>query len=76
MKMVPVAKENLNYRQTKNLELFEAFRNYDAECVELVDHHYKSASVAVAVLNTSLKRYSISTIKAFSRQGHVYLVKL
>lgn len=76
MKMVPVKKESVNYKATKNLDLFREFQDCDAECVELVDHHYKSATVAVCVLNTSLKRYSIATIKAFSRNGHVYLVKL
>lgn len=76
MRMVPVNKETVNYKPTKLLAIFEEFQNCGADCVELVDHNYKSPAVAVAVLNTALSRYNIRTVKAFRRLGHVYLMRL
>lgn len=77
MKMVPYNAEKLrHYKLTKNYRLIDGFLNGDDNCVQLVDHGYKSAHVAQSVLTMSIVRFRFAGVKVVTRGEDVFLVKV
>ena len=57
MKLVPYDMKKLNYKPTKNSELFAEFMNSDVECAQLVEHGHKDAKCAQSCLRNSALRF-------------------
>lgn len=78
MKLVAYDKKKINgsFVYGQNMELVEQFRNSDLDCVKVEGWTHSNASVCVACLNATIKRCRIFTIKAISRNGEVFLVKI
>lgn len=65
------------YKNTKLFSIIDEFYMSDKTIAEFVfaDGEYSSANNARNALNQSLDRRHIYSIKVFTRQGKVYLVK-
>lgn len=75
----PYSKEKLGIRLfncTANMRLLEDFADADLDCVKVVGWNHSSAYSCVHALNESAKRYHLYHIKAISRKGEVFLIKL
>ena len=65
------------YKNTKLFNIIDEFYMSDKNIAEFVfaDEEYSNADTARNALNQSLDRRHICSIKVFTRQGKVYLVK-
>lgn len=77
MRFVEVSKKDLigTYKKTKNLEILDAFKSSGLEYARLEEWNYTSATSGACSLNKAIKTFKMSGIRAFSRNGQIYLVK-
>lgn len=79
MRLVPVKANEIKsvwgYAQSKNLGVLEEFRDSDLDCVKVEDWTQAQAFSCSNSLNASIKRYKMNNLKAFVRDGEVYLIK-
>lgn len=64
------------YKRTKVLAVIEDFKNSDIEVAKLVDWKYASAKTGANTLNQSIKHYKIAGVRAFQKNGEIYLVRI
>lgn len=64
------------FAKTKNLEIIEEFVDSGMDCAKVEDFTQKNADVCANGLNQSIKRFSKKGIKAISRNGEVFLIKI
>lgn len=65
-----------SYKSTKLLTIIEEFIESDLECAKITEHTYVTPSSCAWALNEAIKRYHKTSIKAITRKGEVYLIKL
>lgn len=65
----------ITYKKTKNLTILDEFRKSGLECARLEEWDYKNASCVAGSLNKTIKHFKFAGMKAFSRNGQIYLVK-
>ena len=79
MKLTPYNKKDLyinGYKRTKNIRIIDEFVNSEYDCVKVEGWSHGEAFHHAASLNMTIKRMNKSGIKAVSRKGEVFLVKL
>lgn len=78
MKIVPVDYNEVKYvhkyKKTKLLEMLETIQREEFACVCIENHEYSSAAVGARTLNVSAKRFNMPHLKAFTREGKIYIV--
>lgn len=75
----PYNKEKLNvtnWKRTDNQRLIEDFVASDLDCVKVIGWHHNNATNCARALNASAKRYHWYHVKAMTRKGEVFLIKL
>lgn len=65
----------ITYKRTKNLTILDEFRKSGLECARLEEWDYKDACCGAGSLNKAIKHFKMPGIRAFSRNGQIYLVK-
>lgn len=77
MKLVAydVKKVACNYKRTSILEILEEFRDSDMECAKVEDFPHKNAHSCASSLNQGIKRFRMPCVRAFVRNGEVFLIK-
>lgn len=64
------------YRKSDNLKILEEFVESGMECAKVEGYNNKTAAHCATSLNTSIKRYNLGGIRAISRKGVCYLIKI
>ena len=64
------------YKRTKVLATLEDFKESGIEVAKLVDWSYVSAKTGANTLNQSIKHYRIAGIRAFQKNGEIFLVRI
>lgn len=65
-----------NYRRTSNLIILEEFIDSGMECAKVEGFNNKTATHCTTSLNASIKRFNLGGIRAISRKGGCYLIKI
>lgn len=65
----------ITYKRTKNLAILDEFKKSGLECARLEEWTYKDACRGAGSLNKAIKHFKFAGIRAFSRNGQIYLVK-
>lgn len=65
----------ITYKKTKNLAILDEFKKSGLECARLEEWDYSTASCGAGSLNKTIKHFKFAGIRAFSRNGQIYLVK-
>lgn len=60
----------------RNIEIINEFIDGGDVCVKVEGWKHKSAGTCATSLNESIKRLHMSSVKAISRDGDVFLIKL
>lgn len=63
------------YKRTKILTILDEFQKSGLECARVEDWEYATASSGAGTLNKAIKNFRFAGMKAFSRNGQIYLVK-
>lgn len=63
------------YKKTRNQEILEEFVESGLECAKVEEWTNKTANSCANSINYSIKRFGYNNIKAFVRNGIVYLIK-
>lgn len=75
-----LTKANLNelnyYTRTKNQEIIDEFIRSGLDCAKLEGWTNNSASCCAASINQTIKKMRYHGVKAISRRGQVYLIKI
>lgn len=64
------------FTRTKNMEIIEEFVNSGMDCAKVEGFTQKTADSCATSLNLSIKRFNKAGIKAISRKGEVFLIKI
>jgi hypothetical protein len=78
MRLIPydVHKLKGGYKRTRNYEVLKEFADSDLDCAKLVEFTQASAHICANSLNKSALRFKMYNIKAITRKGEVYLIKV
>lgn len=79
MKLVPYDVRKLDvggYKVSDNYKTLLEFVEGNLECAKVEDYTQTSAACCAASLNASIKRYHLDGIRAISRKGNVYLIRV
>lgn len=68
--------DNLSYRRTKNQEILEEFINSGMECAKVEGFTQPEAHHCAGSLNSTIKNSKMHGVKAISRKGEVFLLKV
>ena len=66
----------MSYKLTKNMEIIEQFINSGLECARVCDWTNRDAECCATSLNVSIKRAHRVGVKAISRKGQVFLIRV
>lgn len=66
----------MGYTKSENLRLLEEFIESGMECAKVEGFNHKTAIHCAISLNASIKRYNLGGIRAISREGVCYLIKI
>ena len=69
-----IPKRKNGYKKTKNLKVLEEFEASGHACVRVDNHHYRNEMTCRNTLTKSAKRFGMTHIKAYLRDGKVYLI--
>lgn len=64
------------YKKSDNLRILEEFIESGMEYAKVEGFNNKTAMHCATSLNTSIKRYNLGGIRAISRKGVCYLIKI
>ena len=64
------------YKKSDNFKILNEFAESEHTCVMIEDYTQKNAMCCAASLNTSIKRYHMTGIRAISRKDKVYLIRV
>lgn len=67
---------NIPALKTENRRILEEFISCDCDCCEVTEYLQKTATMVTASLNQSIKTYRMSGIRAITKNGRTYLIKL
>ena len=79
MKLTSYDKNNFErkfYKKTNNMAIIEEFVNSEYDCVKVEGWTTQSADGCTTSLNNTIKRMNIGGIRAFTKRGEVFLIKL
>ena len=76
MKLTPIKNLPKKYKATKNLSILTEFANSEYTAARVDDFANCDAFSCASCLNSSIKRFHMTGIKAISRRGQVFLIKL
>ena len=77
MRLIPYDVTKLNvgdYNMSRNHEILVEFSESGMKCAKVEGWTCKDCYIAVGSLNSSIKRYKMTGIRAIARKGKVYLV--
>lgn len=69
------AEIGISYKKTKNLAILDEFKKSGLECARLEEWDYKNACCGAGSLNKTIKHFKFAGVRAYSRNGNIYLVK-
>lgn len=76
MKLIETGRPKKPYApKIENLKILEEFINGDYDCCEVIEYAAATAYGAASSLNRSVSLYGLSGVKAFARDGKLYLIK-
>lgn len=78
MKLTPVTEKELKkgYKRTKLHKILLEFAESDYNAARLDDHEYKNANSGTNALNQSAKNFGMPHIRAITRNGNIFLLKI
>lgn len=82
MKMYPMNPNDIpeptcySFKSTKNYKIITNFIKSDYDCVELVDHNWKTPTSAYTSLTKSCQRFDIHGVKVMTRGKRVFLLRV
>ena len=76
MRLIPTQLPKTHYKKTKNQIVLEEFVASDAKVVKIEGYPQKTARGCASSLHNAIKRFHVNGVKACTRNGEPYLVKV
>lgn len=79
MRLIPYDVKKVNavgFKVSNNYKTLLEFAKSKMECAKVEDYTQANASGCAASLNASIKRFHLDGIRAISRKGNVYLIRV